>query len=80
MKRLGVLIALAALVSDVSAAAPPNVLLIVVDDLGYGDLGSYGHPYIRTPNLDRLAAEGQRWTDFYAPAPVCAPSGLARGE
>ena len=52
----------------------PNVVILFADDLGYGDLGSYGHPYIRTPNLDQLAAEGQRWTDFYAPAPVCSPS------
>jgi arylsulfatase A len=52
-----------------SAAAPaekrPNVVIIFADDLGYGDLGCYGHPTIRTPNLDRMAAEGQRWTDFY---------------
>ena len=47
------------------------------DDLGYGDLGSFGHPYIRTPNIDTLAAEGQRWTDFYVAAPVCSPSRAA---
>lgn len=52
----------------------PNFVILFADDLGYGDLGSYGHPYIRTPNLDRIAAEGQRWTDFYSPAPVCSPS------
>ena len=52
----------------------PNFVTLFADDLGYGDLGSYGHPYIRTPNLDRIAAEGQRWTDFYSPAPVCSPS------
>lgn len=55
-------------------AAGPNVVLFFADDLGYGDLGSYGHPYNRTPNLDALAAEGQRWTDFYVAAPVCSPS------
>ncbi len=53
---------------------PPNVIILFADDLGYGDLGSYGHPTIRTPRLDALAAEGQRWTDFYAAAPVCSPS------
>jgi uncharacterized sulfatase len=53
---------------------PPNVVILFADDLGYGDLGSYGHPSIRTPNLDRLAADGQRWTDFYVAAPVCSPS------
>jgi arylsulfatase A len=52
---------------------PPNIIVILADDQGYGDLGSYGHPTIRTPNIDRLAAEGQRWTSFYA-APVCTPS------
>jgi arylsulfatase A len=52
---------------------PPNFIIIFTDDQGYGDLGSYGHPTIRTPHLDRMAAEGQRWTSFYA-APVCTPS------
>ena len=62
---------------DTHAAEPhrqPNVIIFFADDLGYGDLGSYGHPYIRTPNLDAMAAEGQRWTDFYVAAPVCSPS------
>ena len=57
-----------------SVAKQPHVVLVMADDLGYGDLASYGHPYIRTPNLDALAAEGQRWTDFYVAAPVCSPS------
>ena len=57
-----------------AAQDPPNVVILFADDLGYGDLGGYGSPYIRTPNLDRLAAEGQRWTDFYAAAPLCSPS------
>jgi arylsulfatase len=56
---------------------PPNVVVIFVDDLGWGDLGSYGHPLIRTPNIDRLGAEGARFTSFYVPAPVCAPSRAA---
>lgn len=52
----------------------PNIILIVADDLGRGDLGAYGQRFIRTPNLDRMAREGLRFTDAYAPAPVCAPS------
>ena len=60
-----------------AAAKPPNVLLIYVDDLGYGDLASYGHHTIATPNLDRLAADGVRFTNFYAPSPLCSPSRAA---
>ena len=56
---------------------PPNIVIIFADDLGYGDLGAYGHPTIRTPHLDRMAAEGQRWTSFYSQAPVCSPSRAA---
>jgi N-acetylgalactosamine-6-sulfatase len=55
-------------------APPPNVVLILADDLGYGDLGCYGHPYARTPNLDRLAREGVRFTQFYANGVTCCPS------
>ena len=55
----------------------PNIVIILADDLGWGDLGSYGHPSIRTPNLDRMAAEGMRFTDFYAAAEVCTPSRAA---
>src|SRR5829696_1845523 len=57
-----------------SAAAKPNVVLIVADDLGWGDVGCYGQKKIRTPSLDRLAAEGMRFTQFYSGSPVCAPS------
>ena len=66
----------------VTAQRPPNVVIIMADDLGYGDLGCYGHPSIRTPNLDRMAQEGMRFTDFYSCAPVCTPSraGLLTGR
>jgi len=60
-----------------SPPAPPNVVIILTDDMGYGDLSSYGHPLIRTPHVDRLAAEGQRWTSFYASSPLCNPSRIA---
>jgi arylsulfatase A-like enzyme len=53
---------------------PPNVVVILADDLGYGDLGSYGHPVLKTPALDRLASEGLRLTSYYAPSPLCSPS------
>lgn len=55
----------------------PNIIFILADDLGYGDLGCYGQKKIRTPNLDRLAAEGMRFTSFYAGSTVCAPSRAA---
>lgn len=54
-----------------------NFVIIFADDLGYGDLGVYGHPTIKTPNLDRMANEGQKWTNFYAGASVCTPSRAA---
>lgn len=56
---------------------PPNIVIIYADDLGYGDLGCYGSPVIRTPHLDRMAAEGLRFTDFYSGAEVCTPSRTA---
>ncbi len=60
-----------------SFAKQPNIVIIYADDLGYGDLGCYGSPVIRTPNLDRMAAEGLRFTDFYSGAEVCTPSRAA---
>ena len=65
-----------------AAALRPNIVLIFVDDMGYGDLGCYGNKSNKTPNIDRLAAEGLRWTSFYSSGAVCVPSrtGLMTGR
>ncbi|MBD3413705.1 MAG: sulfatase-like hydrolase/transferase [Candidatus Aminicenantes bacterium] len=57
--------------------AKPNIIVIFCDDLGYGDLGAFGHPTMSTPNLDRMAAQGQKWNSFYVAASVCTPSRAA---
>lgn len=78
--NLLIVLALVALIGPSSllrAADQPNIVLIFVDDLGYGDLGAYGNPTIRTPHLDRMAHEGMRFTDFYSAASVCTPSRAA---
>jgi len=70
-------VASAMLMHVLASAAPapaPNVILVLADDLGYGDLGCYGQRTIQTPNLDRMASEGVRLTRFYTAAPVCAPA------
>jgi len=65
-----------------AGARKPNIILIIADDLGYADLGCFGSPHIKTPNLDKLAAQGVRFTDCYAAAPNCSPSraGLLTGR
>jgi arylsulfatase A len=57
-----------------TTTAKPNIVVILCDDLGYGDLGCYGHETIKTPSLDKLAGKGVRFTECYAAAPVCSPS------
>src|SRR5688500_18196325 len=61
-------------VSCYAADRPPNIIYLLADDLGYGDLGSYGQKLIRTPRLDRMARDGMRFTQHYAGAPSCHPS------
>lgn len=63
--------------APVADAPKPNVVVLLCDDLGYGDLGCFGHPRIRTPEIDRLARDGARLTSLYAGAPVCSPSRAA---
>ncbi|MFD8634040.1 sulfatase-like hydrolase/transferase [Streptomyces sp. NPDC059533] len=63
--------------ADAAPAGPPHLVVILADDLGYGDLGAYGQKLITTPRIDRIAAEGLRFTDAYSAAAVCAPSRAA---
>ena len=57
-----------------AADNPPNILIFLTDDLGYGDLGCYGHPKMKTPNLDAFAKQGVRFTQCYSASAVCSPS------
>lgn len=74
---LGAVAAGSALLAGPAPEPRPNIIFILADDMGYGDPSSYGQQKIRTPNIDRLAAEGIRFTQGYAGAPVCAPSRCA---
>ena len=64
-------------VEPAGGEALPNIVMVYCDDLGYGDLGCFGNQVIRTPNVDRLAAEGMKFTEFYSASPVCSPSRAA---
>jgi arylsulfatase A-like enzyme len=72
--RLSALAIVFALVASVSAADKPNVVVILADDIGFGDLSCYGATKVRTPNLDKLASAGTRFTDAHSPAAVCTPT------
>ena len=77
MTRRGFLAATPLVLAAQTTARPPNVVVILADDLGYGDLSCYGAPDIRTPNIDALARDGMRFTRFYANSPVCSPTRAA---
>src|SRR6267378_5405263 len=80
LTRIVAALFVAGLLTAPATAAPgakpkrPNIIFILADDLGYGDLGCYGQQRIKTPNIDRLAVEGMRFTQCYAGSTVCAPS------
>lgn len=78
MKRIiPVLFALLALLGQGGASVcQPNIIFVLTDDQGYGDLGCHGHPFLKTPNLDKLHAQSTRFTDFHA-SPTCAPTRAA---
>jgi len=73
-KVLLLLLASSFFILNSTAAAPPNVIVIFADDLGYGDTGCYGATKVRTPHIDKLAAEGRRFTDAHSASAVCTPS------
>ncbi len=74
IRRWSLLLALQMAGSLAFAAAQPNVVFILADDLGWADLGCYGSQFYQTPSLDRLAREGTRFTDAYAACNVCSPT------
>src|SRR5687768_18541578 len=78
IRRLLATLALTLLLTSTAsrAASPPNIIFIITDDQGYGDLSCHGNPILKTPNLDRLHAEGVRFTDFHV-SPTCAPTRAA---
>ena len=80
MRRTGWAVLIGMICASLAQAADdrPNVVLIVADDLGWADLGCYGSKFHRTPNLDKLAAEGMRFTDYYAEASCTAGRAIMR--
>lgn len=73
LRLLPILVALAGFMVDISLATPPNIVWFMSDDLGYGELSSFGQTSFSTPRIDQLAAEGMKFTNAYAGSPVCAP-------
>src|SRR4051812_20017315 len=74
MKPSLLMLALLIGVVEVSAASPPNVLVILVDDMRWDDLSCTGHPFSKTPNMDRIAREGAMFLNAFAVTPLCSPS------
>ena len=74
MKKIGILILTFLITTAVFAQQKPNIIYIYADDMGYGELGSYGQQKIKTPHLDKIAKEGIKFTQHYTGAPVCAPA------
>src|SRR5271163_4579755 len=74
LKRLMISAAVLLFNSVAFAVERPNVVLILIDDLGQRDLGCYGSTFYKTPNIDRMAREGVRFTDYYSACPVCSPT------
>ena len=80
MMKLGALIGsllIWGVIAECHAKELPNIVVIMADDLGYGDLACYGSPFVKTPHIDRLAAEGMRFTDFHSNGPMCTPTRAA---
>src|SRR5688500_11257550 len=64
-------------VADDAPQSRPNIMLVLIDDMGWGDFSCFGNKSAETPNIDRLAAEGQRFEQFYVASPICSPSRVA---
>ena len=80
LSRLALLLALCCLVGGPARAADsrrPNIVMVFIDDLGWGDFSCFGNPDAKTPHIDRLAAEGIRFSQFYVNSPICSPSRCA---
>jgi arylsulfatase A-like enzyme len=74
---LFILLCISAPLRDTHAADKPNIVFIFADDWGWGDLGCHGHPWLKTPNIDRLASEGIDFQQFNVLSPICSPSRAA---
>ncbi|MFP5079747.1 sulfatase-like hydrolase/transferase [Pedobacter sp. JCM 36344] len=60
--------------SSVKPNTPPNIIIILTDDMGYGDVSTFGGKFVKTPNIDRIASKGLKFTQYYCGAPICSPS------